>query len=184
MKRALPILLIVLIACACGSATPPGNDGDAGMTFTPDANGDPHDAATGSVQVGTGFEMFEAVTPGETMTLTRGPQGGGQFFGFHIWTGAKLTDYPYGVANIRAEILDAATREVRAMQERNTPVMPDGADKVIFGIAPRIDDCCKVNMKPIIMHVVINSPDGPFADNEVQVMAGVCLDANMAPLCH
>lgn len=181
MKRLLPILTI---ACACGSATPPDKGDDAGLTFAPDATSVAMDAAMGAVEVGTGFEMFELVTPGETMTLTRGPQGGGQFFGFHVWTGAKMTDYPYGVANIRAEILDAATREVRAMQERNTAVMPDGADKVIFGIAPRIDDCCLVNMKPIIMHVVINSPDGPFGENEVQVMAGICLDANMMPLCH
>src|SRR5262245_176680 len=98
--RSQAAIAFLLSSCAFGeeamdATVPDIGRRDVGIdASSPDASNDPTDASdAGSdeprVEVGTGSTQFEPLTEGQVVDFIAGPQGGGQFFGFHIWFGAR-----------------------------------------------------------------------------------------------
>lgn len=180
-------LRFFLFAGACLTVCCSGGDPDEddGGTRRRDSGerSDAGDVGVGVVRIGTGLDRFEPLTPGQKVDFVRGPQGGGQFFGFHVWHAARLEGYPFDVARVRFELHEAESGEQRAFVERNTALERDGDGKVVFGVAPQVDDCCRVDRKEVIMRVLIESPDAPFGEDEIRVLTTTCADPGGPPVC-
>lgn len=180
-STAIALLFASFSAASCSGGDAGDSDGgrrDSG------ARADAGDAGAGRVQIGTGLDRFEPLTPGQEVDFVRGPQGGGQFFGFHVWHAARLEGYPFDVARVRFELHEVESGEQRAFVERNTALEVDGDGKVVFGFAPQIDDCCRVDRKDVIMRVFIESPDAPFGGDEIRVRTTTCADPGGPPVCE
>ena len=68
-----------------------------------------------------------------------------------------------------------------AMQERRFRLMPNGGGYVAFGVAPRIDDCCALRDRDILMRVEITDRTGATGSDERQVhTAAHCLSSTGA----
>jgi hypothetical protein len=193
---ALVVVGIGFVTAACGtssSGTAPGSDAGPPSDAAPaTADASPRaDAGTLSdgsagmltVAAGTGRDRFEALAPGQTAPLSIGPQGGGRMFGYHIWSAARVTGGEPMNAAVEFWFLDPVTREQRAHERRITTLMPDGSSFVIFGVAPRISDCCLVAEKEMVIRVEVKDSNGKMGSHEEQVRAGPCSSDEGINLC-
>jgi hypothetical protein len=170
MKR----VLVLLLAASCSDEV--SQNADAAVR-TEDA------AIGGYVELGGGFMTFEPLSDGQNVALIRGPQGGGALSGYHIWTSIRLRDYGIGAAEVDLDVKTADNNEARALAEYTLSFEDNGDFEEALGLAPRIDDCCKVATKAVRIHAVIFGPDGVFGEDILNVIAGECLDENNVSIC-
>ncbi len=157
---------------------------DVGIDATsPDASNDAMDASdAGSdeprVEVGTGSTQFEPLTEGQVVDFTAGPQGGGQFFGFHIWFGARTWNLNPEAVSVTFIVLKAGDRSELARLNWVTNFRPTATDAYeIWGGTPRLSDCCAAASQPLVMRVEVLDVEGKSATGEIGVMgASQCTD--------
>jgi hypothetical protein len=164
-------------ACACGSSsgrTSP--DASLGQDAQPIV-----DAAvktSTSVSVGTGKDAYQALNEGQMVSLTEGPQGGGRYMGYHIWSGVSTKGFDPSAVTVDVAILDAMNSAVLAHEARLIPLERNGDTFVAYGIAPRISDCCLAESKPVTLRAHVTDRNGLMGSDQKTVIAGPCL--NMA----
>lgn len=194
--RRMALASLWAVAGACSSSSGPGDlleDRDGGIGADAQvsrADAGARDAlepldATGSLSIvaGTGRDRFEPLADGGKIELTVGPQGGGRMYGYHIWTGARMEGgSPAGVM-IEVSILEGATRAMQSRERRLATLMPDGTGFVVYGMAPRLEDCCAIAEKAVIIRVAIQDREGRSGEDERSGMAGRCLDRDGVNVC-
>jgi hypothetical protein len=101
---------LVLLALGLAALAGCGSSSDAASCEAP--------TSPAAFELGTGDTCFERLTPGQTITVFAGPQGG-----YHVWTSLGCSDCPaktileYGVktADTRAWINDAPVKLVATL---------------------------------------------------------------------
>jgi hypothetical protein len=164
--------LAVLLAACSGAAQMPGSD--AGLSedaaaIPPDA-GTALDAGGPVIEVGTGMDTFMPLMTDQMVNFVIGPQGGGRFMGYHIWTAIRTQGFNPNGAMVVATIRTASTGVVHAMVSRIIQLEQHGPDYIAYGIAPRFDDCCLVAGKPLVMRAEITDQDGKHGADERRVL--------------
>ena len=142
------------------------------------------DAGPKLVQVGTGSNQFEALTPGQTVSLVLGPQGGGRNGGYHIWSALKTVDLNPDRINVTIELLSTPDRSTVVTMSRALRLQDVGDGHAAFGIRLAPPDCCTVADRPVIMRVAVEDVDQRSAEDEVEVNLGLCLDDQGADVCR
>lgn len=176
MPRSFPLAALT-VACsgliACGGESAPEDAGrpDGGAVTGADGSAGP------TVEIGTGLDRFEPIAEGDTLPLEVGPQGGGRYEGYHIYSAVRVQGYSPTNLLATFRILDA-DGNVQAEQARSfRRLQPDGDAFVAFAVAPRLMDCCEVEGEPVILAVEVEDEDGLTGADERRVMAGeLCED--------
>src|SRR5688572_28616222 len=93
MKR-LAVLVCLAGGVSCGEREVPdaGRDASSGRDAASSDGGDGGET-TALIEIGTGQDMFEALSGGETLPLVAGPQGGGRNGGYHLWFATRVKNY-------------------------------------------------------------------------------------------
>jgi hypothetical protein len=174
--RSILVLGLVALSACSESIGDPGSTSDAGTTID---GGDDSDASlVRTVEVGTGTDDFVPIATDEQMTQILGPQGGGRYMGYHIWSAIKVTGFQPRMATVRFQILDEDRNEL-ARQQRTLNLMPSMGAYVAYGVAPWLDDCCVVRNRPLIMHAEIVDSTGATGMDERTVLGGpICPDSD------
>ena len=181
MKRWLVTLAFAPLACGEGSEASP----DAGRFFRPNVEIFQEDAGTMQrIELGTGFARYRPLTDGQEVELSRGPQGGGRWGGFHVWHAATLNGYNPHVTELvfRTYLADDLTLVATSTRSFNLEYVEDRY--VVAGVAPPIADCCLAQNRELIMRVDVKDRDGRTGSDERRVRAGVCAEMSGGPsLC-
>ena len=169
--RVAPWIWVLCTSLAC-SGPHNGDSGDSGVGRDTGGSVDER-----TLRVGTGFDAYEPLTEGELVELVVGPQGGGRFSGFHIWSGFRVENY--NPTDVRATYrIMTLENDVLALQERvYAGLEPNGDGFVSYGAAPRLDDCCLAETSTIVLRVDIVDGDGMNASASVEVRTGICEDS-------
>jgi hypothetical protein len=122
------------------------------------------------VEVGTGMDTFLPLMTDQMVNFVIGPQGGGRYMGYHIWSAVRTHGYNPNGATVRITVLSATTGVVHASQTRIVQLEPHGADDIAYGIAARLDDCCAVAGRPILMHADVTDQDGNHGVDERRLL--------------
>ncbi|MCC7381196.1 MAG: hypothetical protein IT384_05165 [Deltaproteobacteria bacterium] len=170
----LGCFVAVLGACGQSSTTPdaaaPAGDATAGDGSLPDA-------ASATVEIGTGADMFEPIAEGQEVEIILGPQGGGRNRGYHIWHALRARGVEPGGAEATFRTYLAADRSEVATQTRRVDLQSLGGALVFFGAAPQIEDCCLVEGQDLIMRVELLDANGLALSDERRVRASpACSD--------
>lgn len=182
--------LLLPLACSAqrvdsDAGTTPVDSGALGVDggFAPD-QGVSVDASGPRCEVGTGVDLFEAVTEDQVVALSLGPQGGGRYSGYHIWSSVRASGVSPQRALVRFKLLMADTRTEIGRQERQFNLEPNGENFVAYGVAPWIDDCCPVRNQPVLMQVELQDQNGLSCTDERRVRAADrCPDPNNNDIC-
>ncbi len=127
-----------------------------------------------SVEVGVGETRFEALNEGQTVSITRGPQGGDRHYGFHIWGGVRAHGLAPSAMQVTLTVRTATTDVALSRSVYRLDLMPgDGGDQ-IAGLRELLSDCCLAQFHPLIMRVEVIDADGLRASDEKQVMGAEC----------
>jgi len=170
--RAALVALGAWALVGCGSSDPGSSSGQDAGTLPGTDGGE----VSASVEIGTGIDRFEPITEDQVLPLDVGPQGGGRFEGYHIYSAVKVRGYAHQNLLATFRILDDA-RDVQAEQSRNFRILqPDGDAYVAYAVAPRLMDCCVVEDQPIYLSVEVTDSNGLTGSDERRVRAG--------PLCE
>jgi hypothetical protein len=147
---------------------------DAGM----DAGGGPE------IQVGGGAFEFEPLQSGQVVELITGPQGGGRYLGFHIWSGARTWDLDPTDMSAKFIVLHAGDRTELGRLEWVTSFRagPDRSFE-IWGATPRLLDCCAAVDQPLLMRIELLDRDGVSASAELPVQGGPSCTDPTGDLC-
>lgn len=167
----IPMLLSSSLACGSSST-----EADSGATD--DLARVSEDGGAGTaviVEVGTGVEGFVPLVEGQEVPLNAGPQGGGRFDGYHVWAAARTRGLNPQGATLELSILDGDTRAVHATQTRVYTLEPSGGAFIAYGVAARLDDCCAVAGRAVIMRAAVSDVAGLSGSDERRVM--------VAPIC-
>ena len=161
--------------------SPPAGDGSAlDDALTADAA-----PASRRIEVGTGSMAFRSVASGEVMPFTMGIQGGGRYEGFHVWFAARTRDLdPQGLQSTFS-LLHSPSGQVFGTTTIRTDYQASGDDFVVYGVAPRISDCCAARRSPLIMRVEVVAANGMRASDDRDVIgAADCSDGEGNSLCE
>ncbi len=166
------VALVVLFFAGCAFS----GDGDGGPMDAGRRDGSMKDAAVEDagagprVEVGGGAFEFEALTEGQVVDFIAGPQGGGRFDGFHIWTGARIWRLEPSAISASFLILAASDRSELARLDWVTNFRPTSTDAYeIWGATPRLADCCAAVDQPLLMRVEVVDVEGISAAGEIAV---------------
>ena len=165
------ISVVALWLAACGTSGPGSTDDpDSGVAAG-------QDAATPTVEIGTGVDAFESIVEDQVLELRVGPQGGGRFEGYHIFSAVKVDGYDPVNLLATFQIL-SEDRQVQAEQARQFPrLQPDGEAYVAFAVAPRLMDCCVVEDATIYLRVEVRDQNGLTGSDERRVhTSALCED--------
>ncbi len=181
-------LLSAAVLCACDGRT----HGDDGITH-PDASEAGSDAGEAdaqvsdggvmNVEIGTGVEAFEALTEGEMIPIQLGPQGGGQYGGFHVWHAVRVHDLDPTDITLNFRVYLASTNEEIASQERRADLLPSSGGWIAYGIAPPFTDCCLAEDHDIVMTVLVTDSTGKTGSDRRTVHAELCKDFSGVSVC-
>ena len=147
MAIAICVLLVAPVACTSSttdtSATAPV------FVANPDAGMLP-------VEVGTGFSTFEAVTDGEPVDVTAGPQGG-----FHIWTAVVVKDAQLDSVQIALSARFADDESLAGRPSRvAVPLVPLNGMREHAGMTNFVNDPGAVRGKRIVLRAEVTAADG------------------------
>lgn len=185
-------LCCLLLPLACGSEGSPPDAGptpvDSGLPpgdagFDQDL-GVALDASGPRCEVGTGVDLFEEVAEDQVVALSLGPQGGGRYSGYHIWSSVRVNGVAPQRALVRFKLLMADTGTEIGRQERQFNLEPSGNNFVAYGVAPWIDDCCPVRNQAVLMQVELQDQNGLTCTDQRRVRAADrCPDPNGNDIC-
>jgi hypothetical protein len=134
-------------------------------------------AITGSVEIGTGADRFIPVMAGEVVEIILGPQGGGRNGGYHLWHSLRARDVDPIAVSATFRTFLAAGREEIAVQTRTFDLQPGGGGSyVAFGIAPQLQDCCRVERADVIMRIELTTSGGVITDERQVRASDRCVD--------
>ncbi len=182
----------LLLTLACGSE---GTPSDAGTTSADTGSpaldggldqdqGVSVDASGPRCEVGTGVDLFEEVAEDQVVALSLGPQGGGRYSGYHIWSSVRVNGVSPQRALVRFKLLLADTGTEIGRQERQFNLEPNGNNFVAYGVAPWIDDCCPVRNQAVLMQVELQDQNGLSCTDQRRVRAADrCPDPNGVDIC-
>lgn len=179
------------MACSDDSNGTPdsGVTSDSGVTPGQDASTDSDSGGnvdggvepTEWVKAGTGVDMYEALTEGQTVELIQGPQGGGdRFGGFHIWGGLEAKGFDPNGIECSFFVLTANDRtELAAIRDRPLVLEPTARGTyVAHSITMILNDCCPAVSSDLIIRVTVKDSNGKTGEDEVTVKgASQCFDA-------
>lgn len=191
MKRwSLPLLC--LVACS-GTDDPPDLGVGSGLDASVDA-GTPGDSGSEDLgtadaggphcEVGTGADVFEPLTEGQVVALTLGPQGGGRYRGYHIWSAVRVSGVAHQRVAARFELIHVRTSSVVGSSDRMFNLQPSGDAYVAYGVAPWISDCCLLRNEAVRMRVDLTDSRGARCVAEQTVTAADrCPDPDGRDIC-
>lgn len=182
-------LVLVLSGAACGgesgdSSEGPADAGGSGVLHS-DAGGlAPDGGSSSNVTAGTGIDMFEPLTAGQTLHMIEGPQGGGRTQGYHIWAAARAVGIdPRGV-KVTIEWLIHPSRTSLGLTQRMINLAPNGDGFAIWAVAVPFSDCCLAKNADLILRARIEGSSGLSGGDEIQVRGGPgCYTPSGVDLC-
>jgi hypothetical protein len=174
---------LLLLSCGSNEGGPGPSDGDLGGEDAGLSDTGPLDlgfvdgAVPNPVEVGTGVDGFVPLADGALIELSQGPQGGGRLMGFHIWGAVKVRGFAAQGALVRFRYLSLPDRAAIGIQERMVTLQPDGDALIAYGFATRLNDCCEILDRRIVMRVEVEDRNGMMGADEREVTTpGACID--------
>src|SRR5262245_6033577 len=131
----------------------------------------------GEVEIGTGATKFEPLTEGATVTITRGPQGGGALGGYHVFGAARVRGFRPN--SLKVDFTTTSTSGELLGERHSLITFAETADGIAtWGVSVIFHDCCRAEGDtPIIMHVEVDEDPGVHGSAELAVRAmGTCYD--------
>ncbi|MBE2250538.1 MAG: hypothetical protein IAE78_13465 [Myxococcus sp.] len=144
-------LTVGLLLAACGPASLPPPDLDAGVVLTEDGGTVP------LLELGTGTQTFAPLVAGQTVPVIAGPQGG-----FHIWAAVR-TRAPLDPTLLRLAVkVKFAGAELTSTDYRVT-LVKNGPYAEWYGMTALVPDPDVVRGKPTTVEVVATDSAGRTA---------------------
>jgi hypothetical protein len=135
---------------------------------------EPIDPEEVHLEIGTGVDRFGPLANDAAIDLIAGPQGGGRYFGYHVWLAlyARALD-PNEMSvewAVRAEGVEAplATAAYRVDLE------PVGDDLGAWGMRGILSDCCAAEMQRLELLLSVRDARGTMKEASLHVRAGEC----------
>lgn len=190
------VFMACLLGCGCGD-DPEGGVGDASVAADEgaraedigvgvDAGAAPDGGATSPVVIGTGIDSFIELQRDGTQVfpIVLGPQGGGRFEGHHVELAVRLNGItPSDLSLLEVRVLDESG-EIRATVLRDPARSPFVAGRDLPNLAPRLDDCCLVAGRSVVVEVLATPVSGPTLRDQVSGVATSCPQASQgASIC-
>lgn len=172
MKRLAVLLCLAAGGQACSDpVVPDPEDASTGGQDASIADSGDGGATTATIEIGTGQDTFEPLAGGETLPLVAGPQGGGRNGGYHLWFAVRVKNYDPREIELNFDAIDPTNNMSFGSQGRTLDLLPIEDAFGAWGIAVRMDDCCVVTGKEVIMRVTARDRDGLMGMDERRITA-------------
>lgn len=137
-----------------------------------------------TVEVGTGASAFVPVTESDVLMPVRGAQGGDRIMGYHLWGAARVKGLDPSRVTLDVFVEDADTNERRGRTQRISELEAVDDAYVAYGLALRIDDCCRVENHRLRLRLVATDDHGTSGQDVRIVRGGMCLGPSDEPICR
>lgn len=163
-------------AAACGAGEDAG-PADAGSGAI-DAEASDGARIIGEVELGTGATKFEPVLEGQSLDITRGPQGGGALGGYHLFGGARVRGFRPNSLAVEFTMTDPETEEVLGKRSAVITFADRDGEITTSGVAVIFFDCCRAEGEKLVkLRVTVDEAPGAFGSDERIVRTrGICYD--------
>jgi hypothetical protein len=116
-----------------------------------------------AIEIGSGAEAYEPVSDGGPIRIIEGPQGGGRYYGYHVWVAALESGMNPTDMQFAWSVKDPADALLLGSSSYYANLSPLGDRYAAWGMRLILMDCCRAARHRLEIALTATAADGTSA---------------------
>lgn len=127
-----------------------------------------------SLEVGTGLESFEDLSALAQTPIVAGSQGGGRYFGYHVWISVRAMGLDPRRVHAEFDLSGEDPAEILGHLELDRNLTEHEGWLTFAGARLLLEDCCRAEGRPVVLSSTVTDVRGARASDRRRTTLGEC----------